>query len=57
MFRKENNKNVYITMFYLFHCKNFHFVFYEKSVHMIQHWISPEEKGLLIIVYAVFTRI
>jgi hypothetical protein len=56
MFRKENNKNAYITSFDVFHARIF-FVFYEKRVHMIQHWISIEEKGLLITVYAVFTRI
>jgi hypothetical protein len=36
---------------------NFHFMFHEKSVHMIQHWISPEQIRLLKTVYAVLTRI
>jgi len=32
-------------------------MFHDKSVHMIQHWISPEQRGLLKTLYAVFTRI
>jgi hypothetical protein len=47
---------------YILHCliyftQQFSFCVHEKSVHMIEHWISPEQIGLLNTVYAVFTRI
>lgn len=47
---------------YILHCliyftQQFSFHVHEKSAHMIQHWISPEQIGLLKTVYAVFTRI